>query len=62
MIGGTSGIGAALVGAYRAQGTPVATWDVAGDPDITCDIADPGAVEAAVRRPIGASACRSGSR
>jgi NAD(P)-dependent dehydrogenase (short-subunit alcohol dehydrogenase family) len=48
VIGGGSGIGAALVEAYRAQGTPVAAWDVAGDPDITCDIADPAAVEAAV--------------
>ncbi len=48
VVGGTSGIGAALVDAYRTQGTPVATWDVAGDPDITCDIADPAAVDAAV--------------
>jgi NAD(P)-dependent dehydrogenase (short-subunit alcohol dehydrogenase family) len=48
VIGGASGIGAALVEAYRAQGTPVATWDVAGDPDIGCDIADPAAVDAAV--------------
>jgi NAD(P)-dependent dehydrogenase (short-subunit alcohol dehydrogenase family) len=48
VIGGASGIGAALVEAYRERGTAVATWDVAGDPDITCDIANPAAVDAAV--------------
>jgi NAD(P)-dependent dehydrogenase (short-subunit alcohol dehydrogenase family) len=48
VIGGASGIGAALVEAYRAQGTPVATWDVAGEPDVACDVADPAAVDAAV--------------
>ncbi len=31
VVGGASGIGAALVDAYRATGTTVVVWDVAGD-------------------------------
>ncbi|HEY1650641.1 MAG TPA: SDR family oxidoreductase [Acidimicrobiales bacterium] len=53
VVGGASGIGAALVAAYRAAGTPVATWDVAGEPDVTCDVADPDAVDAAVEETRG---------
>ncbi|HSZ37325.1 MAG TPA: SDR family oxidoreductase [Acidimicrobiales bacterium] len=48
VIGGHSGIGAALVAAYRAQGTRVVTWDAAGEPDLRCDVRDPDAVERAV--------------
>ncbi len=48
VIGGGSGIGAALVEAYRAQGVPVVTWDVAGERDISCDVRDPEAVERSV--------------
>jgi NAD(P)-dependent dehydrogenase (short-subunit alcohol dehydrogenase family) len=48
VVGGASGIGAALVGAYQAAGTPTVVWDVAGTRDVTCDVADPGAVDAAV--------------
>jgi NAD(P)-dependent dehydrogenase (short-subunit alcohol dehydrogenase family) len=48
VIGGGSGIGAALVEAYRSQGAPVVTWDIAGDPDISCDVRDPDAVERSV--------------
>jgi NAD(P)-dependent dehydrogenase (short-subunit alcohol dehydrogenase family) len=48
VIGGGSGIGAALVEAHRRQGTSVVTWDIAGDPDVVCDVADPEAVEKAV--------------
>lgn len=48
VIGGGSGIGAALVQTYRSQGTPVVTWDVAGEADVRCDVADPEAVERAV--------------
>jgi NAD(P)-dependent dehydrogenase (short-subunit alcohol dehydrogenase family) len=48
VIGGASGIGAALVEAHRGQGTSVVTWDIAGDPDVVCDVADPVAVDKAV--------------
>ena len=42
VVGGASGIGAALVGTYRAAGTTAVVWDVAGAPDVTCDVAEPG--------------------
>jgi NAD(P)-dependent dehydrogenase (short-subunit alcohol dehydrogenase family) len=48
VIGGGSGIGAALVDGYRAQGTQVVTWDIAGDPHVTCDVADPEAIDGAI--------------
>jgi NAD(P)-dependent dehydrogenase (short-subunit alcohol dehydrogenase family) len=48
VIGGGSGIGAALVSAHRARGTRVVTWDVAGEPDIKCDVREPAAVDKAV--------------
>jgi NAD(P)-dependent dehydrogenase (short-subunit alcohol dehydrogenase family) len=48
VIGGGSGIGAALVEAYRSQGTEIVTWDIAGDPDIHCDVRDADAVDRAV--------------
>jgi NAD(P)-dependent dehydrogenase (short-subunit alcohol dehydrogenase family) len=48
VIGGASGIGAALVEAYRSRGTPVVTWDIAGEPDVACDVSDPDAVDRAV--------------
>jgi NAD(P)-dependent dehydrogenase (short-subunit alcohol dehydrogenase family) len=48
VVGGGSGIGAALVEAYRGLGTPVVVWDVAGDPDVHCDVADPRSVDAAL--------------
>jgi NAD(P)-dependent dehydrogenase (short-subunit alcohol dehydrogenase family) len=48
VVGGGSGIGAALVAAYRAQGVTTVTWDIAGERDLTCDVTDPNAVERAV--------------
>jgi NAD(P)-dependent dehydrogenase (short-subunit alcohol dehydrogenase family) len=48
VIGGGSGIGAALVAAYRSLGVPVVTWDIAGEPDVVCDVTDPDAVERSV--------------
>jgi NAD(P)-dependent dehydrogenase (short-subunit alcohol dehydrogenase family) len=48
VIGGGSGIGAALAAAHRATGVETVVWDVAGARDVTCDVADPAAVTAAV--------------
>jgi NAD(P)-dependent dehydrogenase (short-subunit alcohol dehydrogenase family) len=41
VIGGASGIGAALVARYRQESIPVTVWDVDGQFDVHCDIADP---------------------
>jgi len=48
VVGGSSGIGAAIVESYRKQGTQVLVWDIAGEPDVTCDVADPAAVDRAL--------------
>ena len=48
VIGGGSGIGAALATVYRARGTRIVTWDIAGAHDITCDVTEPDAIEHAV--------------
>jgi NAD(P)-dependent dehydrogenase (short-subunit alcohol dehydrogenase family) len=48
VIGGASGIGAAVVEAYRAQGMTAVTWDIAGRHDVTCDVRDPDAIDDAV--------------
>ena len=48
VIGGGSGIGAALAEAYRSQGTDTVTWDIAGVRDVTCDVAEPDAIDDAV--------------
>jgi NAD(P)-dependent dehydrogenase (short-subunit alcohol dehydrogenase family) len=50
VVGGGSGIGAAVVAAYRARGVPVVVWDVAGDPDVECDVRSPRSIDEAVRR------------
>ncbi len=51
VIGGGSGIGAAVAARYRAAGTEVFTWDLAGG-DLTCDIADPAQVVEATKTTI----------
>ena len=48
VVGGASGIGAAVATAHRSAGTPVVVWDVGGERDVSCDVADPGAIDAAV--------------
>jgi NAD(P)-dependent dehydrogenase (short-subunit alcohol dehydrogenase family) len=48
VIGGGSGIGAALADAYRSQGTTTVTWDIAGPHDVTCDVTEPDAIDDAV--------------
>ncbi len=54
VVGGASGIGAALVARHRAAGVETVVWDHrAGDEvDLVCDIADPAAVDAAVRTTV----------
>jgi NAD(P)-dependent dehydrogenase (short-subunit alcohol dehydrogenase family) len=49
VVGGASGIGAAVVAAYRAREVPVLVWDVADGADIFCDVRDPGSVDEAMR-------------
>jgi NAD(P)-dependent dehydrogenase (short-subunit alcohol dehydrogenase family) len=52
VVGGASGIGAAVVAAYRARGVPVVVWDVAGEPDIVCDVRESDAIDEALRATI----------
>ena len=56
VIGGGSGIGAALAARYRAGGTTAVVWDVDGERDVTCDVAEPDEVDKAV----GATSLRWG--
>ena len=48
VIGGGSGIGAALADRHRSQGTRTVTWDIAGAHDVTCDVSEPAAIDEAV--------------
>ncbi len=48
VVGGGSGIGAALSDALRAQGTTTVTWDIAGTRDVTCDVTEPDEIDEAV--------------
>jgi NAD(P)-dependent dehydrogenase (short-subunit alcohol dehydrogenase family) len=52
VVGGASGIGAAVVAAYRARGVPVVVWDIAGELDIECDVREPGSIDDAVRATV----------
>jgi NAD(P)-dependent dehydrogenase (short-subunit alcohol dehydrogenase family) len=47
VVGGGSGIGAALARRRRAAGNEVVVWDVAGEHDVTCDLAEPAQIDAA---------------
>jgi len=49
VIGGGSGIGAALAATLRARGTATVTWDIAGSHDVNCDVTEPEAIGEAVR-------------
>jgi NAD(P)-dependent dehydrogenase (short-subunit alcohol dehydrogenase family) len=51
VIGGGSGIGAAVVASLRSFGDRVVVWDVAGG-DLDCDIADPDQIEAATKETL----------
>lgn len=52
VVGGASGIGAAVVEAYRAQGFPVLVWDIAGSPDVHCDVSAPSSVDHALEETL----------
>jgi NAD(P)-dependent dehydrogenase (short-subunit alcohol dehydrogenase family) len=52
VVGGASGIGAAVAQSYRERGVPLSVWDVAGERDVTCDISDPDQVDAAMATTI----------
>ncbi len=41
VVGGASGIGAAVVARHRARGDEVVVWDVGDDADVRCDVSDP---------------------
>ena len=52
VVGGGSGIGAAVVARQRAAGADVVVWDVSGPADVVCDIADAEQVDAAAARTV----------
>jgi NAD(P)-dependent dehydrogenase (short-subunit alcohol dehydrogenase family) len=47
VVGGSSGIGAAVVARLRARGDDVVVWDIDDAGDVRCDINDPAQVDAA---------------
>jgi NAD(P)-dependent dehydrogenase (short-subunit alcohol dehydrogenase family) len=53
VVGGASGIGAAVADGYRSRGEPVLVWDIAGKPDVECDVADPASVDRALAETLG---------
>ena len=48
VVGGASGIGAAVVEAEQQRGTDVVVWDIAGAYDVKCDVTDPASIDAAL--------------
>ena len=48
VVGGGSGIGAAVADTLRTGGTTTVTWDIAGTHDVTCDVTDPDEIDEAV--------------
>src|SRR3954469_24918468 len=52
VVGGASGIGAAVVEAERAAGTDALVLDIAGDHDVKCDVTDPVSIDEAVAETI----------
>jgi NAD(P)-dependent dehydrogenase (short-subunit alcohol dehydrogenase family) len=49
VIGGGSGIGAAVAARQRAAGHDVLVWDIRDAGDVACDVSDPAQVDAATR-------------
>jgi NAD(P)-dependent dehydrogenase (short-subunit alcohol dehydrogenase family) len=52
VVGGASGIGAAVVAAYRSRDVPVVVWDILDGADVICDVRDPASVDEAMRTTI----------
>jgi NAD(P)-dependent dehydrogenase (short-subunit alcohol dehydrogenase family) len=48
VVGGASGIGAAVADRYRSSGREVVTWDVHESADIVCDVTVPGQIDDAL--------------
>jgi NAD(P)-dependent dehydrogenase (short-subunit alcohol dehydrogenase family) len=48
VVGGASGIGAAVADAQRAAGIPTIVWDRTGPADVGCDVEDPDAIDGAL--------------
>ncbi|MGH9098328.1 MAG: hypothetical protein ACRDWB_13005 [Acidimicrobiales bacterium] len=53
VVGGASGIGAAIASAQRATGRTVVVWDIGNPCDIVCDIGDPQQIETAMGDTVG---------
>lgn len=52
VVGGASGIGAAITARYRAAAVPVIVWDLRGERDVSCDISDPAQIDEAVKSTV----------
>jgi NAD(P)-dependent dehydrogenase (short-subunit alcohol dehydrogenase family) len=52
VVGGASGIGAAVAAAYRSRDVPVVVWDVTDSADIFCDVREQDSVDDAMRTTI----------
>ena len=52
VVGGASGIGAAVVDRARAADRSVVVWDVVGAPDVPCDITDEAQIQRAMAETI----------
>ena len=59
VVGGGSGIGAAVVAAQQAHGLDVVVWDVGDGADVACDITDPAQVDAATATTLDRIGCPS---
>jgi NAD(P)-dependent dehydrogenase (short-subunit alcohol dehydrogenase family) len=52
VVGGGSGIGAAIVAAYREAGRKPLVWDIAGHHDVECDVRDVEAIDDALAQTL----------
>lgn len=52
VVGGASGIGAAVVARYRSSDREVVSWDVHDAADVHCDVTDEGRIDAALAATI----------